>query len=67
MLALYARYQQVGAEFPDKYLAMLSAGGSNWPHEIVRPLGVDLKDLNFWKDGLQILDDMVGEAEKLAG
>ncbi len=67
VLALYARYQQVGAEFPGKYLEMLSAGGSNWPHEIVRPLGVDLNDLNFWKDGLQILDDMVSEAEKLAG
>jgi oligoendopeptidase F len=67
VLALYARYQQVGAEFPGKYLEMLSAGGSNWPHEIVRPLGVDLNDLNFWKDGLQILDDMVSEAERLAG
>ena len=67
VLALYARYQQVGAEFPGKYLEMLSAGGSNWPHEIVRPLGVDLNYLNFWKDGLQILDDMVSEAEKLAG
>jgi oligoendopeptidase F len=67
VLALYARYQQVGAEFANKYLEMLSAGGSNWPHEIVRPLGVDLKDLNFWKDGLQILDDMVSEAEQLSG
>jgi oligoendopeptidase F len=46
---------------------MLSAGGSDWPHEIVRPLGVDLKDLNFWQDGLQILEDMVSDAEKLAG
>ncbi len=66
VLALYARYQQVGAEFPDRYLAMLSAGGSKWPYEILRPLGVDLKDLDFWKDGLQILDDMVSEAETLA-
>jgi oligoendopeptidase F len=67
VLSLYARYQQVGAEFADKYLDMLSAGGSDWPHEIVRPLGVDLKDLNFWQDGLQILEDMVSDAEKLAG
>jgi oligoendopeptidase F len=67
VLALYARYQQIGGEFPDRYLEMLSAGGSNWPHEIVRPLGVDLKDLNFWNNGLQILDNMVSEAEKLAG
>ncbi len=66
VLALYARYQEMGAEFPAKYLDMLSAGGSNWPHEIVRPLGVDLTDPHFWKQGLQILDDMVAEAEALA-
>jgi hypothetical protein len=27
---------------------------------------VDLTDLGFWHKGLQILDDMVGEAEALA-
>ena len=36
VLALYARYQQVGAEFAEQYLGMLSAGGSDWPYEIVR-------------------------------
>jgi oligoendopeptidase F len=66
VLALYARYQEVGGGFSDAYLEMLAAGGSNWPHEIVKPLGVDLNDPNFWTHGLQILDDMVGEAEKLA-
>jgi oligoendopeptidase F len=66
VLALYARYQQVGPAFAGAYLDMLGAGGSNWPHELVKPLGVDLRDLNFWTAGLQILDDMVGQAEKLA-
>jgi oligoendopeptidase F len=66
VLALYARYQQVGADFAPAYLEMLTAGGSDWPHEIVKGLGVDLSDLGFWHNGLQILDDMVGEAEQLA-
>lgn len=67
VLALYARYQEVGASFADAYLIMLSQGGSNWPHEIVKPMGVDLTDPNFWTHGLQILDEMVREAETLAG
>jgi oligoendopeptidase F len=66
VLALYARYQEVGSNFSDAYLDMLAAGGSDWPHELVKPLGVDLTDLNFWYKGLQMLDDMVTEAEELA-
>ncbi|HEX9117824.1 MAG TPA: M3 family metallopeptidase, partial [Anaerolineae bacterium] len=66
VLALYARYQQVGNGFSGAYLDMLAAGGSDWPQNIVRPLGVDLTDPNFWHQGLQILDNMVAEAERLA-
>jgi oligoendopeptidase F len=66
VLALYARYQQVGGDFAERYLAMLSAGGSDWPHEIVKPLGVDLQDPTFWRGGLDILETMVAEAEDLA-
>jgi oligoendopeptidase F len=66
VLALYARYQQVGPGFADAYLDLLTAGGSDWPHELVSPLGVDLTDPGFWHNGLQILDDMVTEAEELA-
>ena len=66
VLALYARYQQDGAGFPERYIAMLTAGGSQWPHEIVKPLGVDLTDPGFWGNGLDILEGMVAEAEALA-
>lgn len=66
VLALYARYQQTPAGFADAYIAMLTAGGADWPHEIVKPLGVDLTDPGFWDNGLAILDDLVREAEELA-
>lgn len=66
VLALYARYQQDGGDFPERYLAMLTAGGSQWPHEIVKPLGVDLTDPAFWSNGLAILEGLVAEAEALA-
>ncbi len=66
VLALYARYQRVGPAFAGAYLDMLAAGGSDWPQNTVKPLGVDLTDPHFWHEGLQILDDMVAEAERLA-
>jgi oligoendopeptidase F len=65
--ALYSRYLTEGAEFPAKYLQMLSAGGSDWPVAIVRPLGVDLADPGFWAQGLRLLEEMVIQAEELAG
>ncbi|MCS6843599.1 MAG: M3 family oligoendopeptidase [Caldilineales bacterium] len=66
VLALYARYQQVGGDFADRYIALLTAGGSQWPHELVKPLGVDLTDPAFWNEGLNILEGWVAEAEALA-
>jgi oligoendopeptidase F len=45
---------------------MLAAGGSDWPHVIIQPLGVDLTDPGFWDKGLQMLNDLVSEAEELA-
>jgi oligoendopeptidase F len=66
VLALYARYQADSTGFADRYIAMLTQGGSNWPHEIVKPLGVDLTDPAFWANGLDILEGLVAEAETLA-
>ena len=65
--ALYARYREVGAGFPELYLQMLAAGGSDWPHELVKPLGVDLSAPEFWRRGLDLLEEMVTRAENMAG
>lgn len=65
--ALYSRSLAAGKDFPDAYIAMLSAGGSDWPAAIVKPLGVDLADPGFWAQGLGLLEDMVRRAETLAG
>lgn len=63
VLALYARYQEVGADFAEDYLNMLSSGGAVQPEELVKPLGVDLKDPAFWDQGLARIEKMVAEAE----
>jgi oligoendopeptidase F len=64
--ALYRRYLAEGRDFPAKYLRMLSAGGSDWPVALVKPLGVDLADPGFWAQGLGLLEEMVFQAEDLA-
>ena len=65
--ALYSRSLSGGTEFPALYLDMLAAGGSDWPSAIVGSLGVDLADPGFWAQGLGMLEQMVAQAEDLAG
>lgn len=64
--ALYAKYQQVGGDFAQRYLEVLSKGGSVWPHELVAPLGVDLQAPDFWQNGLQLVEQMIILAEQEA-
>ena len=66
VLALVQKYKQEGQVFVSRYLEMLTAGGSEAPPALLTKLGVNIEDPAFWSLGLQLLDGMVGEAEKLA-
>jgi oligoendopeptidase F len=66
VLALYQKYRQDGPAFVPRYLDLLAAGGSAAPDVLLQKMGVDVNDPGFWELGLQLLGDMVTEAEKLA-
>jgi oligoendopeptidase F len=65
-LATYRRYRELGARFVDAYLDFLGAGGSMAPDDAVRKIGLDVTDPSFWDSGLDIVEGMVGEVERLA-
>jgi oligoendopeptidase F len=67
VLALVKKYQEEGEGFVPRYLGLLAAGGSESPQALLGRLGVDVSDPDFWELGLRLLDDMVREAEGLAG
>ena len=67
VLALYARYVADPEDFPDRYLALLEAGGSDWPRALVAKAGVDMQDPALWRDGLSAIEGLIAEAETLAG
>lgn len=66
VLALYEEYTRSKNGFADKYLDLLRAGGSDWPENIVKRVGLDITDKGFWKKGLKAIEKMVDEAEELA-
>jgi oligoendopeptidase F len=66
VLALYEVYRREGAAFPDKYMALLSSGGSKRPEELLAPLGIDINDPTFWNIGIASIERLIAEAESLA-
>lgn len=67
VLALYGIYKKEGATFPEKYMDLLRAGGSKSPEELLAPFGCDINDPSFWSVGLQAIEELLQEAEALAG
>lgn len=67
VLALYDAYKSQKNGFSDRYLDLLSAGGSDWPHALIGKMGIDIKDPQFWNRGLSLFESMVEEAELLEG
>jgi oligoendopeptidase F len=66
VLALLRRYDAEGASFVPRYLDLLRAGGSDEPPVLLSRLDVDITDPGFWRGGLEVLEELVGEAEELA-
>jgi oligoendopeptidase F len=66
VFALYRRYLDEGQAFVPKYLALLSAGGSDAPERLLTPLGIDLGAPGFWDGGIAVLESWVDEAESLS-
>lgn len=51
--SLYAVREQFGARFEPMYLDLLAAGGSKTAVELMAPFGLDPRDPQFWRRGIQ--------------
>ena len=63
--ALYAVYEESGAEFEGKYFEMLEAGGSKHHRELLAPFGLDASDPAFWQKGLGMIERMIDDLEAM--
>lgn len=66
VLALYSLYREQGRSFVPTYSQLLERGGSEAPHELLRPFGIDFRDDGFWQRGFQEIRRMVDRAQALA-
>ena len=65
VLALWHRFRSEGESFVPRYLELLRAGGTDSPQALIDRVGLDLEDPEFWNSGLNILEELLVEAEEL--
>jgi oligoendopeptidase F len=63
--SLYAVYEKSASGFAERYLEMLSAGGTKHHSELLAPFGLDARDPKFWDGGLSVVANLIGELETL--
>jgi oligoendopeptidase F len=63
--SLYGAYENAQRGFAERYLAMLSAGGTKDYSELLKPFGLDAKDPKFWDGGLSVISGMIDELEAM--
>ncbi|MCF2522082.1 M3 family oligoendopeptidase [Bradyrhizobium sp. G127] len=63
--SLYAVYENASDGFAERYLAMLSAGGTKHYSELLQPFGLDAKDPKFWDGGLSVIENLIAELEAM--
>jgi oligoendopeptidase F len=63
--SLYGVYQKASDGFAERYLDMLSAGGTKHHSELLAPFGLDARDPGFWQIGLGMIEGLIAELEAM--
>lgn len=65
VLSLYARYKKEGDAFIPLYFALLEAGGSREPTELLKTLDIDITSAEFWQGGCDLVRSNLERAKTL--
>lgn len=63
-LALYARYKKEGESFVPKIEKILAAGGSEDPDKVLKEVGIDMADPEFWQGSFEVIKGWLKELKK---
>lgn len=58
---LYAKYAETGSSFAEKYEFLLSETGKRKVSDVAKIVGIDLSDMNFWKNSLELIKEDISE------
>jgi len=58
---LYAKYSETGSSFAEKYEFLLSETGKRSVTDVAKIVDVNLNDINFWKNSLELIKEDITE------
>ena len=64
VFALYRLYREQGQSFVSKLKALLAAGSSKSPRELISELGFDITDEGFWQKGIKQAEEFIRMLEE---
>ena len=64
-LSLYSMYEQQPKKFVERYMKVLSAGGSDSPQNILNSLNINISNPQFWQSGFDLINKELQELKKL--
>ena len=62
--SVFAQYKKQGHKIAEKFIALLSAGGSASPQDIVKLIGFDIASEGFWQQGFDVLKELLKGVKK---
>src|SRR3974377_2226789 len=62
---LYAVFEKSSSGFAERYLEMLSAGGTKHHSQLLAPVGLKARDPKLWDGGLSVIAKLIDELESL--
>jgi len=65
VLSLYQQFKKEGEAFKPRYLAILSAGGSDSPARVLSGAGIDIHSAAFWQGGFDVIAGLLAQLEAL--
>ncbi len=65
-LSLYNLYQKDPDSFVPKYIALLKAGDSDYPVNLLKKAGIDISKPDIWNEGLDTIENLIKEEEELS-
>lgn len=60
-ISLYQKYLEEGTSFAPAYVELLSSGGRDRPEELLKVVGLNPLEPDFWQRGFEVLRRMVDE------
>lgn len=64
-LSLYGKYKKEGENFRPKIEKILEAGGAVDPIKMLAEAGIEVKDQEFWKGGMKVIEGWQKQLEEL--